>query len=90
MWFLATQQLILSPDKCNNTLIKISVLNLLHYWNLVLGGLVTKYYLLNKISSIYILTLVKPLPLTEMAELPELPDWENLDWDNYLGIGMNC
>ena len=44
------------------------MLNLLHYRNLVLGGLVTKYYLLNKISSTYILTLVKPLPLTKMAE----------------------
>ena len=44
------------------------------YYYLVVGDLVTKFYLLNKISPTYILTLVKPLPLTEMTELPEMPD----------------
>ena len=52
-------------------LIKISVLNLLHNWHLVLGGQAIKFYLLKKLFSTYILTLVKALLLTEMAELPE-------------------
>ena len=39
---------------------------------LTLGGLVIKFYLLKKtFHSTYILILVKPLPFTEMAELPE-------------------
>ena len=45
--FLTTKYYILCPLK-NNTLIKISVLNLLHYWHLVLDGFVIKFYLLKK------------------------------------------
>ena len=53
------------------------MLNLLYYWHLVLGGLVIKSDLSKKtFLSTYILTLVKPLPFTEMAELPELPNWK--------------
>ena len=48
----------------NSTLIKISVLNLLHYWHLV-------PFQKKLFFSTAILTLVKLLPLTEMAELPE-------------------
>ena len=69
--FLTTKYYILCPLK-NNTLIKISVLNLLHYWHLVLGGFVIKFYLLKKKVSSYIHYNVSSLPLTEMAELLEL------------------
>ena len=56
-------------------LIKISVLNLPHYWHLVLGSLEIKFYLLKKnFLFTYILTFFKPLPLTEVAELPEFPE----------------
>ena len=52
-------------------LIKISVLNLLYY--LIFDGPVIKFYLLKKtFLSTYVLSLVKPLSLTEMTELPEL------------------
>ena len=32
----------------NDTLIKLQVLNMLHFWCLVLGDLVIKYYILKK------------------------------------------
>ena len=52
-----------------------------NYWHLVLGGLVIKILPIEKTYlSRYILALVKPLPLTEMAELSELPNWEKLDY----------
>ena len=58
-------------------LIKMSVLNLLYYWHFLFGGFLIKFYLLkNTFLSTYILTLAKPLPLTEMAELP---NWEKLE-----------
>ena len=62
----------------SNKLIKTSVPNLAH---LVVGGIVIKFYL-----SAYILALVEILPWTEKAELPEFPDWENLEYtSNYEG-----
>ena len=60
-------------------LIKILVLNLQNYRQLVLGGLEISFYLLNFFLSTYSLTLVKPLPLTKIAELAELPNREPLD-----------
>ena len=54
MWILGQAIKNFIPSK-NNTLIMISLVNLLHYWHLEFDGLQIKFYLLKKL---FILTSV--------------------------------
>ena len=74
----ASHNKTLSHLKNNRSmLIKISVLNLLYYWYLVLSGLEIKIYLLKKLFFLHI-------------ELPELSNCCNLTDGDYSTNGTRC